>query len=116
MLSSGRATCDWASMGRAHLEELCCDQNELLKTLPETWSAADISNFIFGRPDWGIFVSLFGCLFRDAIKASRVSDVEFLGCLASPIFGDTAKALRAQCGHAVHPAIVLKELRRQGHC
>ena len=116
VLSSGRATADWASMRRAELEELCCDQNKLLKTLPETWSAADISNFIFGRPDWAIFVSLFGCLLRDAIKIPKVSSDDLLECLASPIFGETAEALRAQCGHAVHPAIVLKELRSQGHC
>ena len=73
MLSSGRATTDWASMCRAELEELCADQHELLKTFPETWSAADISNFIFGRPDWAIFVSLFGSLLRDAIKIPKVS-------------------------------------------
>ena len=116
MLSSGRAAADWASMRRAELEELCCDQNELLKTLPETWSAADISNFIFGRHDWATFVSLFGCLLRDAIKIPKVSSDDFLECLASPIFGETAEALRAQCGHAVHPAIVMNELRRRGHC
>ena len=115
MLFSGRATTDWASMCRAELEELCADQHELLKTFPETWSAADISNFIFGRPDWAIFVSLFGSLLRDAIEIPNVSSSDLLKCLASPIFGHTAEALRAQCGHAVHPAIVLRELRRQGH-
>ena len=103
-------------MRRAELEELCCDQSEFLKTFLETWSAADVSNFIFGRPDWGIFVSLFACLLKDAIKIPKVSSDELLERLASPIFGKTAEALRAQFGHAVHPAIVLKELRRQGHC
>ena len=116
MLSSGRATTEWAHMRRAELEELSCDQNDLLKSMPESWSAADISNFIFGRPDWGIFVSLFGCLLRDAIKVAKFSSDDLLDCLASPVFAGTAVALWAQCGHAVHPAIVLKELRRQGHC
>ena len=116
MLSSGRATTDWASMRRAELEELCCEEIELLKRFPETWSAAEISDFIFGRPDWAIFVSLFGCLLRDAIKIAKVSSDKLLRCLASPMFGGTAQDLRAQCGHAVHPAIVLQELHRQGHC
>ena len=91
-------------MRRAELEELSCDQNDLLKSMPESWSAADISNFIFGRPDWGIFVSLFGCLLKDAIKIAKVSPDDFLDCLASPVFRGTAQALRAKRGHAVHPA------------
>ena len=74
-------------MRRAELEEFCCDLSDFLKTFPETWSAADVTNFIFGRPDWGIFVSLFACLLKDALKIPKVSSEDLLECLASPISG-----------------------------
>ena len=59
MLASERAAVDWGGMSRAELEELCCDQSGFLKSFPEAFSAADVSNFVFGREDWGIFVSFF---------------------------------------------------------
>ncbi len=115
LLASGRASVDWGSMSRAELEELCCDQSDFLKAFPEAWSAADVSDFVFGRSDWGIFVSLFACLMKDALKIPNVQPGPVLHCLASPTFGRAADALRAQYGHAVHPALVFKELSRQGH-
>ena len=116
LLASGRASADWGSMSKAELEELCCDQHEFLKAFPEEWSAADVSNFVFGRGDWGMFVSLFACLMKDALK--KIPEGESgaaLHCLASPTYGRAADEMRAQSGHAVHPALVLKELGRQGH-
>ena len=102
-------------MSRAELEELSCDQSEFLKAFPEAWSAADVSNFVFGRSDWGIFVSLYACLMKDAVKMPNVQGEAVLSCLASPTFGRVADTMRTQCGHAVHPALVMKELCRQGH-
>ncbi len=110
LLASGRASVDWASMSRPELEELCCDQNEFLKVLPKTWSAADISNFIFGRPDWGIFVSVFACLMKDVFKITSCSRETLIERLASPIFERAAAELRTTSGHAVHPTIVMNRL------
>ena len=49
------------------------------------------------------------------LQARHVQHDAVLKCLASPAFGRTADALRAECGHAAHPTLVLQELGRQGH-
>ena len=113
LLVSGRASVDWGSVRRAELEEVCCDQMEFLQSFPAKWSAADISNFVFGRGDWGIFVSLFACLMKDTLSSTRMHADSVLHCLASPTFGRTADEVRAKCGHAIHPALVLQEVSRQ---
>ena len=118
LLASGRASADWGSLRRSELEELCCDQSEFLKAVPQAWSAADISNFMFGRSDWGMFVSLYACFMKDALRSLKIETGQsgaVLEILASSTFGRAADALRAQHGHAVHPTLVLQELCRQGH-
>ena len=69
LLASERATVDFARLIRPQLEELRCDQRGSLKTFDETWSPADISNFMFGRLDWAWFVSMCACHWRSAASA-----------------------------------------------
>ena len=110
LLASERASVDWASLSRPGLEELCCDQSGFLATFDETWSAADISNFTFGRPDWGMFVSLYACLWKDAVKTKKMSHKALLQNIASGKFARAAAALRRSSRHTVHPALVVREL------
>ena len=73
---------------------------------------------MFGRSDWGMFVSLFACFMKDAVRTLKIEKEQsktFLKCLASPTYGFAADAQRARCGHAVHPTLVLQALSRQGH-
>ena len=51
----------WASVRRVELQMWVPDQSHVLEMFPPTATAADISTFMFGRPDWGLFVSLWGC-------------------------------------------------------
>ena len=110
MVAHGYMTVDWSSLDRPALEELCCDQNGFLQEFDASWSAADISNFIFGRPDWGMFVSLFACLWRDAVAAKRKSRDTLMKHIETGAFERTAAALRSSCGHSVHPALVIQAL------
>ena len=59
---------DWDSITLAMLKDMGPDQSNVLDDFPKTWSARQLSDFCFGRPDWGVFVAMFGCLGRDAVK------------------------------------------------
>ena len=115
LLASGRASVDWQSLSSQELMELCCDQNGCLTTFDKLWSAADVSNFVFGRPDWGIFVSMDSCLWEDVTTSKLFSPQVMQDILVQRIesgeFEQAAAELRSSCGHAVHPAIVVKKLR-----
>ena len=110
MLAQGDITVDWSKLHREDLEELCCDQNGFLAEFDSSWSAADISNFIFGRPDWGMLVSLFACLWHDAVALKGTSHQALLKDIETGAYERAAAALRSSCDHNVHPAVVVREL------
>ena len=70
-----------------------------------------------GLTDWGMFVSLFACFMKDAVRTLKIdkgAKQYVFKCLASPTYGFAADAQRARHGHAVHPTLVLQALSRQG--
>ncbi len=74
-------------------------------------SGADVCNFVVGRPDWGMFVSVFACLMKDVIKCNTTMPRDaLLQSIESHNFERTAAALQAQRGHAVHPTLVVRQL------
>ena len=113
LVASGRASVDWQTMSRDELREVCCDQSEFLATFDEKWSAADVSNFIFGRPDWGIFVSLFACLWKDTDVTTKRCKEKLVQGIESGAFERAAATLRSAVGHNVHPALVVQKLREK---
>ena len=68
----------WASVRRVELQMWVPDQSHVLEMFPPTATAADISTFMFGRPDWGVFVSMWGCTWQHVpgmlTKAGLVPD------------------------------------------
>ena len=66
VLAAGQGShVDWDATPLAVLREVAPDESEFLQSLPAAWSASEASAFMFGRPDWGIFISMFGCLFKE---------------------------------------------------
>ena len=91
---------------------MSCDQSGSLNAFDPNWSAADISNFVFGRPDWGLFVSLFSCVWHDALPDAKGPREALIRDIKSGAFERAAAAMRSSTGHAAHPAIVVQKLRR----
>ena len=73
LLASERAAVDCGTLTRPELEELCCDQKGSLQFFAEGRYAADMSNFMVGRLDWGIFVPMYAWHWRDAVKPHHVN-------------------------------------------
>ena len=57
---------DWGSVRRADLQAWTPDKAGVLEEFPETATAESISMFLFGRPDWGLLVSMWGCIWKPA--------------------------------------------------
>ena len=66
---------DWGSVRRADLHAWTPDQTNVLEEFPETATAESISMFLFGRPDWGLLVSMWGCIWKPAalVLATRAA-------------------------------------------
>ena len=115
LLATSRVAVDWATITRAQLEDLCCDQSNFLSAFDASMSAADVSNLVFGRKDWPMFVSLWACLMKDVFRVTSSTSDEalVLQTLRSPDYGSVSAELRDRHGHAVHPALVMQELNRR---
>ena len=113
LLATGRVAVDWATMTKAQLEDLCCDQGHFLGNFDASMSAADVSNVVFGRRDWPMFVSLWGCLMKDVFRNTSSPPSDLIKTLRSQDYAGVSAELRDLHGHAVHPALVLQELHRR---
>ena len=59
---------DWRDATLAVLQGLSVDQCEFLATLPEVWTATEVSSTICGRSDWPLLTSMFLCLWHDVAE------------------------------------------------
>ncbi len=50
---------DWNAVSLEDLKTFGAGESSLLDAVPRSWSAADVSCFVAGRPDWGIFLGMF---------------------------------------------------------
>ena len=64
---------DWSTVTLQDLKSLCPDQTNSLDTIPDDWSAEAVSNLFFGRSDWGVFLSAYGCLLHEICERDRGS-------------------------------------------
>ena len=60
---------DWAGVTLENLRSLGPDEREWLAFFPEDWTAEDIGSCTLGSRVSGIFVSMFACLWADAVKS-----------------------------------------------
>lgn len=66
-LDARMSTSDWDALGRSALRDMSAHSQELLDTLPSTWTVSQVSCFICGRPDWGYLASTFMRLWKDVV-------------------------------------------------
>ena len=118
LMAWNRVTVDWSTMTAEQLRQLCVDQSGFIDAFPDDMSAAEISNLVFGRPDWAMFVSLEACLMKDVLSAYPVGQCreELIKVLASDSYVNTSRAENLAQGHGVHPALVVQEMRRESDC
>ena len=66
---------DWAAVSRKDLQAWSPDEAGVLKAFPETETAESISTLLFGRPDWGLLVSCWACVWKPASPELRKNGV-----------------------------------------
>ena len=74
-LAQSQGEVDWETVSLCMLKSAVADQKDDLEGVPGTWSSAELSDFCFGRSDWGIFVSMFSCLWREVFAKHNVDEI-----------------------------------------
>jgi len=87
---------DWDAVSRNNLQEWSPDEAGVLKAFSDTDTAESISNLLLGRPDWGLLVSCWACVWKPALPELRKNGVS-LGSISS----GNAEAI-AQAAAALH--------------
>lgn len=98
---------DWESIPVSTLKECCPDQSSQLDTVPSRWSAADLSRCIFGRHDWGLLVSMAGCLWKEPLD--KWPQEQVMAAVQSDDFWQVAEEGAAQ-GCPYCPMVALQQL------
>ena len=105
----------WHSTAAASLKSMLPDQHDFTSAIPDRWTAAEMSNFLFGRDDWAVFASMWACLWHDVQEkyAMQLELIEgFLVGGTSSCFAKRARALAIQLGHNATPRMIIDDLVR----
>ena len=99
--------CDWSLVNKASLQSMSADAKKNLEKIPDGWRASEISSFLTGRADWGLFASAFPCLWGDvAEKLSSEDDrAQAFALVKSKDFLRVVQSFRRTQGVAPHPAV-----------
>jgi hypothetical protein len=89
---------DWGEVSRDLLKEACADESGYLESFGAESTAEEISNTMFSRPDFGIFVSMYCCLFKEACETWPRKVPDILAFVRDGSFRLKADALCAQYG------------------
>jgi len=109
MVVEGPWEMDWGKVLRPEFQSMCCDENQYLQEFDATWTAGEISSFVFGRDDWPMLVSVFACLWHDAFdKKKKAAREQIISDIVVGNFGRKARLMRASSGHAWCPALIAK--------
>jgi hypothetical protein len=105
----------WQSTAASALNSMLPDQHDFTSGFPDGWTAAEMSNLLFGRDDWAMFASMWACLWHDVQEkhAAKLEHIEgFLVGGMSSCFAKRARALAIQLGHNVAPRMIIDDLVR----
>ena len=102
-------------MSKASLQSMSADAKENLKEIPDSWQASQISSFFTGRADWGLFASVYPCLWGEvADKLSTEEDrARALALVKSKDFLRVVQNFRRTEGIAPHPAVAYRMLEAE---
>ena len=101
---------DWAAMSLPALRQCAPDAAEYISVFPPTLYAADASDMVLGRRDWGLFLSLWGCLFHEAGELWPKRKDDMLRALSSKQSGDAIRRFREIHGIAPCPTVLVSIL------
>ena len=92
---------------------MSADAKENLKEIPDSWQASQISSFFTGRADWGLFASVYPCLWGEvADKLSTEEDrARALALVKSKDFLRVVQDFRQTHGIAPHPTVAYRILK-----
>jgi hypothetical protein len=105
----------WHGTSAASFTSLLPDQHAFTSGIPKTWTAAEMSNFLFGRDDWAVFASMWACLWHEVYEkyATQLEHIEsFLAGGTSSPFAQRARALASKLGHNGTPCMIIDELMK----
>ena len=108
---------DWSVLPLSVLRAMCPGQDEMLDIFPESWTAADVSNLMLTRPEWGMFVGMFGSIWKSVCEACQHSAASsLLATIAAPTFTSLARGAKSPTGMPLTPAEVLRLCGWEGVC
>ena len=106
------ATCiDWAMVPASSLQRSVPDQRQHVRSVPQTWSAKDLSMLLCERVDWVLFVSLFACLWSEALRLWHGEVGELLNISSSDAFAREIRKFKEEHATTPCPATVLQRIQ-----
>ena len=101
-------------MDKASLQSMSADAKENLEEIPDTWRASEISFFFTGRPNWGLFASVYPCLWGEVAESLSTEDdrARALSLVKSMDFLRVVQSFRQTEGIAPHPAVAFEGVHR----
>jgi hypothetical protein len=106
-----RSADDWGKVSRVDLQSWSPDAAGVLGEFPASATADSISSLLFGRPDWGLLVSMWACLWKPTlpILAKAGWDATGIGPEQADAIGRAAVALHAATGSEITPAAAVRK-------
>jgi len=96
---------DWEEVTVVDLRRMFPDQGQHLEIFPQTWSAADLSRFMFDRPDLAILASCYACLWHDVRE--KFSEKKVMAAALGGSLERQAREVQKLCGHCGVPAWIV---------
>ena len=119
LLQQNLLQCDWSFVNKASLQSMSADAKNNLEKIPDWYNAREISSFLTGRADWGLFASVFPCLWGEVTEKLSTEDdrARALALVKSKDFLLTVQSFRPTKGIAPHPAVAYGILeKKQSKC
>ena len=107
LLQQNLHECDWSPVNKASLQSMSADAKKNLEDIPDTYNAREISLLFTGRADWGLFASVFPCLWGEVAEKLSTEDdrARALALVKSKDFLRVVQSFRRREGIAPHPAV-----------
>ena len=105
---------DWASVSMDQLKAMGPDQSDVLDSFPQSWSALQLSYFCFGRPDWGVFVAMWGCLAREVVLLGNSDANQISALMQQDGFRRSTVAHLQEWGFCNHWSRAIREAQSGG--